>query len=355
MRGGGALIVGLALGAKLTGAGRCGHEPVRVERPGRLDAVGLLSRRARRQHRARQDRAGRDRPGLDDRAAPARRRGARHGRRPARLRPSGHERDARHRRDLRVELDRSGRAAGARAPVPPPARPCSRSASQQLGVPAANLGVSGGVVSGGGRSVTYGALVGGRLLGVAASGADPRSRARRPRSRSRPTALAGISQMPRLDIPAKVTGTYTYIHNVRVPGMLHGRLVRPLGQGAYGDGTLTEIVSIDERSIAGLGDARVVRRGDFAGVVASREYDAIQAAVAAEGRLPQSAGDLGEREPLLGDADARRRRARAAAHADPGGRCRRGDRRRRRTRSRGATPTTTRATCRSARAARSPT
>ena len=84
--------------------------------------------------------------------------------------------------------------------------------------------------------------------------------------------------MPRLDIPAKVTGTYTYIHSVHVPGMLHGRLVRPLGQGAYGDGTLAGVVSVDESSIARFGDARVVRRGDFLGVVASREYDAIQAA-----------------------------------------------------------------------------
>ena len=60
--------------------------------------------------------------------------------------------------------------------------------------------------------------------------------------------------------------------------MLHGRLVRPLGQGAYGDGTRAGVVAVDESSIAGIGDARVVRRGDFLGVVASREYDAIQAA-----------------------------------------------------------------------------
>jgi len=150
-------------------------------------------------------------------------------------------------------------------------------ASQQLGVPTANLSVSDGVVSGGGGSVTYGALVGGRLLGVPlpAQILDPGQAPAKPISAYR---VAGISEMPRLDIPAKVMGTYTYIHNVRVPGMLHGRLIRPLGQGAYGDGTLTQIVSIDERSIAGLGDARVVRRGNFAGIVASREYDAIQAA-----------------------------------------------------------------------------
>ena len=88
------------------------------------------------------------------------------------------------------------------------------------------------------------------------------ARARRPRRRSPPTTRRPLPR-PRLDIPAKVMGTYAYIHSVRVPGMLHGRVVRPLGQGAYGDGTLAGILSVDESSIAGLGDARVVRRGEL--------------------------------------------------------------------------------------------
>jgi nicotinate dehydrogenase subunit B len=150
-------------------------------------------------------------------------------------------------------------------------------ASAHLGVPVESLSISGGVVSGGGASVGYGDLVGGRLLSVALP--SPLLRPGAPPSK--PVAdyrLVGISRMPRLDIPAKVAGTYVYIHNVRVPGMLHGRLVRPFGQGAYGDGTLSGVVSLDERSIAHLGDARVVRRGDLLGVVATNEYDAIQAA-----------------------------------------------------------------------------
>ncbi len=149
-------------------------------------------------------------------------------------------------------------------------------ASQRLGVPAVTLTVSAGVVSGAGSSVTYGELVGGRLIAapLPAQILDPGQAPAKPISAYR---LAGISELPRLDIPAKVTGSYVYIHNVRVPGMLHGRIVRPLGQGAYGDGTLAGILSVDERSIAGIGDARVVRRGNFLGVVASREYDAIQA------------------------------------------------------------------------------
>jgi nicotinate dehydrogenase subunit B len=150
-------------------------------------------------------------------------------------------------------------------------------ASTRLGVPVGSLSVTGGIVSGGGGSVSYGELVGGRLLGVSlpAPIVPPGQAPAKPVSAYR---LVGISRMPRLDIPAKVTGTYTYIHGVHVPGMLHGRLVRPLGQGAYGDGTLAGVLSVDESSIARFGDARVVRQGDFLGVVASREYDAIQAA-----------------------------------------------------------------------------
>jgi nicotinate dehydrogenase subunit B len=58
------------------------------------------------------------------------------------------------------------------------------------------------------------------------------------------------TRVPRADIPAKVLGTYTYVHSIRVPGMLHGRLVRPRGQGVYGDGTNPQIISVDENSIS---------------------------------------------------------------------------------------------------------
>ena len=84
--------------------------------------------------------------------------------------------------------------------------------------------------------------------------------------------------VPRVDIPAKVTGQFTYSHNLRVPGMIHGRVVRPRGQGAYGAGTAPAILSIDESSIKHIEGAKVVRSGNFVGVVADREYTAIQAA-----------------------------------------------------------------------------
>src|SRR5262249_50963734 len=83
--------------------------------------------------------------------------------------------------------------------------------------------------------------------------------------------------VPRIDIPDKVSGRFTYTHNVRVPGMLHGRIVRPRGQGAYGKGTAPAIESIDESSIKGIPGVQVVRFKNFLGVVAPTEFAAIQA------------------------------------------------------------------------------
>jgi CO/xanthine dehydrogenase Mo-binding subunit len=161
-------------------------------------------------------------------------------------------------------------------------------ASTQLGVPAAQLSVSKGVVSGGGKSVTYGDLLGGKLFNVTLpasyklqdSGNFPSFNGgllpgQAPAKSASQYKVVGTSP-PRIDIPAIVAGTATYIHNVRVPGMLHGRVVLPRGQSVLGFGA--PIVSIDEGSIKHLPNVRIVRKGDFLGVVAPKEYDAIQAA-----------------------------------------------------------------------------
>ena len=68
------------------------------------------------------------------------------------------------------------------------------------------------------------------------------------------------------------------MHNVRVPGMLHGRIVRPRGQGAYGAGSTPLSLSVDASSIAHIPGAQIVQVDNFLGVVAPQEYDAIQAA-----------------------------------------------------------------------------
>src|SRR5256886_16646675 len=65
------------------------------------------------------------------------------------------------------------------------------------------------------------------------------------------------------------------MQHMRLSGMLHGRVVRPRGQRAYGAGA--KPLQIDESSIKDI-PARIVRKGDFVGVVAEREWDAVKAA-----------------------------------------------------------------------------
>ena len=86
--------------------------------------------------------------------------------------------------------------------------------------------------------------------------------------------------IPRLEIPAMTTGEMIYVHDVRVPGMLHGRVVRPPYAGVdAGDFVGTSLIAVDESSVADIpGLIAVVRIGDFVGVVADREENAIRAA-----------------------------------------------------------------------------
>jgi len=171
-------------------------------------------------------------------------------------------------------------------------------ASTQLGVPASQLSVSKGVVSGGGKTVTYGALLGGKLFNVsmpASWGMNPTGgpsgnfdgptpagpgqgilAGTPPAKPVSQYKLVGKSGVPRIDLPAIITGSEAYIQDIRVPGMLHGRVVRPRGQSAWG--FIAPIISIDESSIGHIPNVQIVRKGDFLGVVAPKEYDAIQAA-----------------------------------------------------------------------------
>jgi nicotinate dehydrogenase subunit B len=106
--------------------------------------------------------------------------------------------------------------------------------------------------------------------------------------------IVGVTDPPRLDVPDKVTGKYVYVHNIKIPGMIHGRVVRPRGQGGYGDGTNPAVLSVDARSISRIPGAKVVQKGNFVGVVAPREYDAIQAAAQLKVKwapMPPLAGD----------------------------------------------------------------
>ena len=148
-------------------------------------------------------------------------------------------------------------------------------ASTNLGVPVTSLTVKAGVVSGGGKSVTYGQLIGDKLLNTTINPLtlNPGAGISKPVSQY---TVVGTNTVPRVDIPTKVSGKHTYLHNVKVPDMLHARWVRPRGQGAYGTGA--KPLSVDESSIKHIPGASVVRKGDIVAVVAPLEYNAVRAA-----------------------------------------------------------------------------
>jgi nicotinate dehydrogenase subunit B len=144
-------------------------------------------------------------------------------------------------------------------------------AAKQLGVPLSDLQVRAGVVSSKSdpsKTVTYGALLGDKPFSAPNTGRAPL----KPVTEYR---LVGKS-VKRKDTEAKVRGSHPYVHQLRLPGMLHGRIVRPRGQGPYS--VADKVVSIDESSIRNIKGVRIVRRGDFIGVVSANEQDAIQAA-----------------------------------------------------------------------------
>jgi CO/xanthine dehydrogenase Mo-binding subunit len=137
-------------------------------------------------------------------------------------------------------------------------------AARRLGVSLEQLSVADGVVSArGGGSVTYWELASEDLLAREASGEV----APKPPGQH---ALIGTA-VPRLDIPRKVEGRPAYVHDLELPGMLHGRIVRPPSPGAR----LAALEEDEVRSMPGL--VALVRDGSFLGVVAEREEQAIRA------------------------------------------------------------------------------
>jgi len=140
-------------------------------------------------------------------------------------------------------------------------------ASKRLGVPADQLAVKDGVISvkaDGAEKVSYADLIGGKKFNLTLN-----NRAKR-KNASEWTVLG--TPVPRIEIPAMATGQFEYVHNVRVPGMLHGQVVRP---PAYG----STLVSVDENSVKGLpGVVKVVVNKNFVGVVAEKPWQAMQAA-----------------------------------------------------------------------------
>jgi len=144
-----------------------------------------------------------------------------------------------------------------------------RLAATRLGVPAGELAVAGGTISARSdrnKSVTYGELVAGRKLNTLV---DANAKRKAPRE----WTVLGTS-VPRVDMAAMATGQLEYVQNVRVPGMLHGAVVRPPSVGAT-------LAAVDESSVRTMpGVVKVVVKNNFVGVVAAKPWQAMQAAAA---------------------------------------------------------------------------
>ncbi|TMA82512.1 MAG: xanthine dehydrogenase family protein molybdopterin-binding subunit [Deltaproteobacteria bacterium] len=153
-------------------------------------------------------------------------------------------------------------------------------AAAKLNSTAEKLVVKDGVVSVAGdpkKYVTYAQLIGGKKFNVKITATDtgwnmkvaPEVRAKDIKDYK----VVGTSQK-RLELPPKLTGEFVYAHDVRVPGMLHGRVVRPP--------TITsKPASIDESAIKSIpGLVKVVQEGSFVGVVCTTEWSAVKAAKA---------------------------------------------------------------------------
>ena len=140
-------------------------------------------------------------------------------------------------------------------------------AATRFSVPVDQLVAVDGVISvkaDASKKVSYGDLVGGHPFSLAL---NPTAKRKHPRD----WKVLG-TPVPRIEIPAIVAGQFEYVHNVRVPGMLHGRVVRPPAVGAT-------VANVDENSVSGLpGLVRVVVKKNFVGVVAEKPWQAIQAA-----------------------------------------------------------------------------
>jgi nicotinate dehydrogenase subunit B len=115
----------------------------------------------------------------------------------------------------------------------------------------------------GGRGIGLGTLVGGRRLSLKV---DPNA------PLAAPAGYKSVGRaLPRPDVPAKCTGRHVYVHDFSVPGMVHARVVRPPAIGAT-------LLSVDESSVRGIPDVRVVRIESFLAVIAKDEWAAVRAA-----------------------------------------------------------------------------
>jgi CO/xanthine dehydrogenase Mo-binding subunit len=140
-------------------------------------------------------------------------------------------------------------------------------AARRLDLPAENFHTENGVViSPDGQRLRYGDLVAADMLHVQA---QPKSKLKDPS-----TFKVVGRPVPRLDIPAKITGGAAYVQDMRLPGMVHARVVRPPSYGAQ----LTDLDTSVVEKLPGV--VRIVRDGNFLAVVAAKQFQAIKAMAA---------------------------------------------------------------------------
>ena len=139
-----------------------------------------------------------------------------------------------------------------------------RLAADQLHRPVGELTIENGEARprSGGAGVSMGSLLGGKRLSLKI---NPQALLRDPMSYT----VVG-KPLPRTDVPAKCTGRRQYVHDVKVPGMLHARVVRPPALGA-------KLLTVDESSIAAIPGVRVVRMESFLAVLSADEWAAVRA------------------------------------------------------------------------------
>ncbi|THD64517.1 MAG: c-type cytochrome [Bradyrhizobium sp.] len=146
-------------------------------------------------------------------------------------------------------------------------------AAERLDLPVAELSIQDGLIRGhDNRSVSYGELIAGDIIRLELANDVPVKTVDS-------YTIVGQS-VPRNDLLAKATGELVYVHDVRLPGMLHGRVVRPPYAGVDAGAFVgTSLIAVDKESVSDIpGLVAVVRIGDFVGVVAEREETAEKAA-----------------------------------------------------------------------------
>lgn len=169
-------------------------------------------------------------------------------------------------------------------------------AAERLGRSAADLDIADGEVRAktGDQRVGFGALIGDKRFNLKIDDKAPLKK---------PADYRIVGQpLPRPDVPAKVSGRHVYMHDLKVPGMVHARVIRTPTVGA-------ELLEVDTASVKSIPGVQIVRIKDFLAVVAADEWDAISAAKVIKARWSQSA-------PLVGHDGVRDWMTRAPKDGD---------------------------------------